>query len=73
MSARGRYALRCRDYLRTDPVAAGAYVLIKKRLARRAPADATAYYEIKDRLFDILMASANEWAARTAWSELPAD
>ncbi len=68
MSARGPYALFCRDYLRTDPD-----VLIKKRLAKRAPADATAYYEIKDRLFDIIMASANEWAARTAWSELPAD
>jgi GrpB-like predicted nucleotidyltransferase (UPF0157 family) len=68
-----RYALLCRDYLRTHPVAAGAYVLIKERLARRAPADPAAYYEIKDPVFDIILAGANEWAARTAWSEPPAD
>jgi hypothetical protein len=53
-------------------VAAAEYVLVEERLARRAPADPDAYYEIKDPVFDI-MAGANEWAARTARSELPAD
>jgi GrpB-like predicted nucleotidyltransferase (UPF0157 family) len=68
-----RYALLCRDYLRTHPVAAGAYLLIKERLASRAPSDEDAYYEIKDPVFDIIMAGASEWAARTAWSEPPPD
>lgn len=67
------YALLCRDYLRAHPVAAGAYGVIKERLARRAPADHAVYNEIKDPVFDIIMAGANEWAARTGWSEPPAD
>ena len=68
-----RYALLCRDYLRTHPVAAGAYALIKERLAKRAPMDPVAYYEIKDPVFDIIMAGANEWAERTGWREPHAD
>lgn len=68
-----RYALLCREYLRSHPVAAGAYVLIKERLADRTPNDQDAYYEIKDPVFDIIMEGANEWAARIGWSEPPAD
>jgi GrpB-like predicted nucleotidyltransferase (UPF0157 family) len=68
-----RYALLCREYLRSHPVAAGAYALINERLARRVPTDTEAYYEIKDPVFDIIMAGANEWAMRTGWSEPPAD
>jgi len=68
-----RYALLCRDYLRSHPVAAAAYALIKERLARREPADAAAYYEIKDPVCDIIMAGAEEWALRTGWTEPPED
>lgn len=68
-----RYALLCRDYLRTHPDAAGAYALIKVRLAMRTPWDTAAYYEIKDPVFDIIMAGANEWAQRIGWSTPPSD
>jgi GrpB-like predicted nucleotidyltransferase (UPF0157 family) len=62
-----RYALLCRDYLRTHPVAAAAYAQIKRRLARRFPNDDEAYYDIKDPVFDIIMDGANEWASATRW------
>ena len=66
-----RYALLCRDYLRSNALAANAYGLIKQRLAVRFSDDADAYYDIKDPVFDIIMAGAEEWALRTGWS-LPA-
>lgn len=65
-----RYPLLCRDYLRAHPLAARAYEEIKRQLAARFPHDADAYYAIKDPVFDVLMAGAEEWAARTAW-QLP--
>ena len=68
-----RFALLCRDYLRTHPVTAAAYSLIKRRLASRDPGDQLAYYEIKDPVFDIIVEGANEWAARTGWIEPPGD
>ena len=68
-----RYALLCRDYLRSHPVAAGAYELIKRRLAERFPEDAAAYYDIKDPVFDIIIEGANEWARVTGWTEPPDD
>ena len=68
-----RYALLCRDFLRSHPVAAQAYVLVKQALARRFPDDADAYYDIKDPVFDIIMDGANEWALRTGWTEPPGD
>jgi GrpB-like predicted nucleotidyltransferase (UPF0157 family) len=64
-----RYPLLCRDYLRTHPLAAGAYAQIKQLLAKRFPTDAAAYYEIKDPVFDIIMEGANAWARLTSWSE----
>ncbi len=62
-----RYALLCRDYLRTHPLAARTYEEVKCQLAARFPEDADAYYTIKDPVFDVLMAGAHEWAERTAW------
>lgn len=68
-----RYALLCRDYLRSHPVSAAAYGLIKQRLAARFPDDEDAYYDIKDPLFDIIVEGAGEWSARIGWQEPPGD
>ena len=62
-----RYALLCRDYLRTHPLAAAAYGRVKVELARLFPYDAEAYYDVKDPVFDILMAGAEDWAVATGW------
>jgi len=62
-----RYALLCRDYLRTHPMAANAYAEIKRQLARYFPDNVEAYYDIKDPVFDTIMAGAFEWAERTGW------
>jgi GrpB-like predicted nucleotidyltransferase (UPF0157 family) len=63
-----RFALLCRDFLRTHPVAAEAYGLVKERLARHFVRDIDAYYDIKDPVFDIIVEGAEEWAARVGWS-----
>lgn len=68
-----RYALLCRDYLRTHPAAAAAYAEMKRQLAARFPDDWAAYYDIKDPAIDMLMAGAEEWAARTDWEPGPSD
>ncbi len=68
-----RFALLCRDYLRSHPVAAQAYALVKHQLARRFPDDQDAYYDIKDPVFDIIVDGANEWAIRVDWVEPPGD
>jgi GrpB-like predicted nucleotidyltransferase (UPF0157 family) len=63
--ANQRYALLFRDYLRADPLAAGAYVQIKLALARLHPNDQDAYYDVKDPVCDIIMAAAERWAMLT--------
>jgi GrpB-like predicted nucleotidyltransferase (UPF0157 family) len=68
-----RYALLCRDYLRTHPRAAAAYATIKQQLARYFPHDAEAYYNIKDPVFDLIMAGAEDWAQTTHWQPAPSD
>ncbi|WP_404405609.1 GrpB family protein [Pelagibacterium halotolerans] len=68
-----RYALLCRDFLRSHKVAADAYALIKRRLAERFATDVDAYYDIKDPVFDIIVEGANEWAMRIGWTEPPGD
>jgi GrpB-like predicted nucleotidyltransferase (UPF0157 family) len=68
-----RYALLCRDYLRTHPGAANAYGAIKIALARLHPNDQDAYYDVKDPVFDVIMAGAEDWAAQTNWSVPPSD
>lgn len=57
-----RYALLCRDYLRTHPLAARAYAEIKQQLSRYFPDNADAYYDIKDPVFDLIMEGAYEWS-----------
>jgi GrpB-like predicted nucleotidyltransferase (UPF0157 family) len=68
-----RYALLFRDYLRSDPAAAEAYAQIKFALARLHPNDIDAYYAIKDPACDLIMRSAEQWAARTNWIQGPSD
>jgi GrpB-like predicted nucleotidyltransferase (UPF0157 family) len=68
-----RYALLCRDFLRSHPVAAQAYALVKQNLARHVGDDQEAYYDIKDPVFDIIVDGANEWAMRTGWTQPPGD
>ncbi len=65
-----RYALLCRDYLRSHKTAADAYGEIKRQLARYFPENEDAYYDIKDPMFDIIMTGANDWASYTKW-QLP--
>lgn len=57
-----RYALLCRDYLRSHPLAAAAYAEIKRQLALKFPTDWDSYYDIKDPVFDLIMVGAEEWA-----------
>lgn len=68
-----RYALLCRDFLRSHPVAAQAYALVKHQLARHVGDDQDAYYDIKDPVFDIIIEGANEWAMRIGWTQPPGD
>jgi GrpB-like predicted nucleotidyltransferase (UPF0157 family) len=68
-----RYALLCRDYLRSHPLAASAYGAVKLALARIVEGDVEAYYEVKDPVFDILMAGAEDWAQHAAWRPGPTD
>jgi GrpB-like predicted nucleotidyltransferase (UPF0157 family) len=68
-----RYALLCRDFLRSHPVAAQAYVLVKQNLVKHVGDDEGAYYDIKDPVFDIIVDGANEWAMRVGWTEPPGD
>lgn len=68
-----RYALLCRDYLRTHPGAASAYAEIKRQLARYFPNDVEAYYAVKDPVFDVIMAGAEDWAEMSDWQQAPTD
>ena len=71
--ANQRYALLCRDYLRAHPMAAEAYAQVKIALAQRDAEDVDFYYDVKNPVFDIIMAGAEEWAARTGWALGPSD
>ena len=68
-----QYALLCRDFLRSHPVAAQAYALVKHHLARHVGDDEDAYYDIKDPVFDIIVDGAREWARRIGWTQPPGD
>jgi GrpB-like predicted nucleotidyltransferase (UPF0157 family) len=68
-----RYALLCRDYLRSHPMAMNAYSEIKRQLARYFPENIEAYYDIKDPVFDVIMSGANDWASVTNWQPSPTD
>jgi len=71
--ANQRYALLFRDYLRTHPVAAGAYGEIKLALARYHPENLDAYYDIKDPVCDVIWSAAEEWTKMTGWEPGPSD
>ena len=62
-----RFALLCRDYLRANRPAAVAYEAVKRMLAAQLPNDKSAYYAVKDPVSDLILAGAEEWAARTGW------
>jgi GrpB-like predicted nucleotidyltransferase (UPF0157 family) len=68
-----RYALLFRDYLRADVTAAGAYGLMKTALADAAAGDWDTYYAIKDPACDLIIAGAEQWSLRTAWTPGPSD
>jgi GrpB-like predicted nucleotidyltransferase (UPF0157 family) len=68
-----RYALLCRDYLRSHAGAANAYAEIKRQLAQYFPNDVEAYYDIKDPVFDVIMAGAEDWAQFANWQPGPTD
>jgi GrpB-like predicted nucleotidyltransferase (UPF0157 family) len=70
--ANQRYALLFRDYLRATPKAAAGYAAVKVQLAKYLD-DITPYVEIKDPVVDIIIAQAEEWAARTGWVVEEAD
>lgn len=63
-----RFALLCRDYLRANPLASAAYEVVKRELAERFSSDKASYYALKDPVFDLIVAGANEWAARVGWT-----
>ena len=62
-----RYALLFRDYLRADACAAEAYGELKRALASAASGDWTMYYAVKDPACDLIIAAAEQWAARVGW------
>jgi GrpB-like predicted nucleotidyltransferase (UPF0157 family) len=65
--ANQRYALLFRDYLRTHPVVANAYGIVKQQLARYHPTDWDAFYDVKDPVCDIIWSAAEDWAMATHW------
>jgi GrpB-like predicted nucleotidyltransferase (UPF0157 family) len=68
-----RYPLLFRDYLRADRLAAASYGAVKRALAAALPNDWETYYEVKDPACDLILAGAEQWAARTGWSPAPSD
>ncbi len=62
-----RYALLCRDFLRTHKMAADSYAEIKMQLSGYFPDNPVAYYDIKDPVFDVIIAGANDWADKVSW------
>ena len=72
-AANQQYALLFRDFLRSDPPAAGSYDRIKRALARLHPDDDDAYYAVKDPVCDLIMAAAKRWATATDWKPSPSD
>jgi GrpB-like predicted nucleotidyltransferase (UPF0157 family) len=63
-----RYALLCRDYLRSEPRAAVSYGDLKRALAAALPNDRGTYSVVKDPACDLIMLGAEQWAALNEWS-----
>lgn len=68
-----RYPVLFRDYLRADPLAAASYGTVKRALATVAPDDWDTFHEVKDPACDLILAGAEQWAARVGWSLPPSD
>ncbi|HKN01497.1 MAG TPA: GrpB family protein [Candidatus Binataceae bacterium] len=66
-----RYALLCRDFLRSNPIATAGYAELRRRIACHHGDSADAYLEIKEPAFDLIMAAAEPWAAATGWDPGP--
>jgi GrpB-like predicted nucleotidyltransferase (UPF0157 family) len=62
-----RFALLFRDWFRAHPHAVPAYARFKQTLAA-AVADLEVYTDVKDPVVDLVIATAEEWAAATSWS-----
>jgi GrpB-like predicted nucleotidyltransferase (UPF0157 family) len=67
-----RYPLLFRDYLRSHEAAAAAYAAVKRQLAGLS-LETGVYADVKDPVCDLMMVSAEEWAARTGWHPGPSD
>ncbi|MFF0863357.1 GrpB family protein [Nonomuraea sp. NPDC003560] len=61
-----RFALLFRDWFRAHPAAVPAYAAFKRSLAE-AVTDGAAYTEMKNPVVDLIVATAEDWAARTGW------
>jgi GrpB-like predicted nucleotidyltransferase (UPF0157 family) len=70
--ANQRFALLCRDYLRSHPDSAAAYGQLKMSLAQEI-ADKSRYPIVKDAAVDLIYHAANEWAIATNWCTGPSD
>lgn len=68
-----RYALLCRDFLRSHPETAAAYGEVKRQLARLFGDDVDSYYAVKDPAIDLFMSAAGEWAEWSGWRPGPSD
>ena len=71
--ANQRYPILFRDYLRNHPTVAEAYGQVKTALVAHRMDDLDAYYDVKDPVCDIIMFSAETWAASTGWTQGPSD
>lgn len=71
--ANQRYALLFRDYLRAHPAGAQSYAQIKRALTRCHSEDHDFYYDVKDPVVDLIITSAEWWAAATHWQPGPSD
>ena len=61
-----RLALLFRDWFRAHPLAVPAYAQFKQMLAE-AVTDGGVYAEVKDPVVDLIIVTAEEWAATTGW------
>jgi len=62
-----RYPLLFRDYLRSHPDSAEAYVRVKQQIARYHADDIEAFCEIKDPVCDLIIFAAEDWAKQIGW------
>ncbi|MDP9799626.1 GrpB-like predicted nucleotidyltransferase (UPF0157 family) [Catenuloplanes nepalensis] len=61
-----RLALLFRDWFRAHPAAVPAYARFKQQLAAVVD-DIEVYTDLKDPVIDLIMVSAERWAAATGW------